>query len=960
MKFQITKKFILILLCFPLYLNAQQSNIKVEQYQLKNGLTVFLNPDPNASKIFGAVAVNAGGKNDPADATGIAHYLEHLLFKGTTEMGTLNYEAEKPHLEAINKLYDQLAKTNATKERASIQKKINEHAVAAAKYSLPNEFDNLLKGIGSTGVNAFTSSDMTFYHNSFPPNQILKWLEIYSHRFQEPVFRSFQSELEVVYEEKNRSMDDFQRGVFEKFNAEVFGEHPYGTQTVLGSIEHLKRPSLTKMYEFFKTYYVANNMALILCGNFDAEKIKPLIKEKFGVWKTGKVPNFPNYTLNKFNGKKEIKTRLTPVKAGVLGYKTVGNNHPDKVALDVLDYMIFNGSETGLLNQLQLNNKLTYAGAFPSSYNDDGASVLFFVPKIIGQSMGKAEKLVLAELEKIKTGAFDDDLLAGVKNEVYKNFQTGLENLRNRGTAIGYAFNRGISWEKYMQYPQEVNAINKATLIQIANKYFGDDYLALYSRMGFPKKPKLSKPNYKAVKAEQTASSSFAKNLTKVATVNQPARFLDFDKSMQTISLKGGNKLYNTNNPLNDIYNLQLIYHVGRIEIPDLNTAASMMNYAGAGQWNLAQLKTAFAKTGTGYSINATRDKLTINLKGIEANLADALAVLSKLLNEPKANKKSIDLIVNDERTNRRLEKRSPSQMGNILRTYITFGEESSYKNRKSIAEIKKLSPNILSQKFKRALGYNCSIHYTGNKSPETLKELIEKFIPLSNDGKKVAATFPQLTQSKQNQIYFINDKKAVQSQVYFYVRGNAYSRDQYIPQNGFNTYFGDGFSGLVLQEIREYRSLAYSTWGRYYVDERTPKKVGWLWSFIGCQGDKTTDAIAVMVDLIKDLPQKPSRIDNIRSNLQLKAQSAYPSFRTVSQSIERLKDFAYEDDPNRSAVAAYEKMSFEEIVEFYQNNIKGKPITIAIYGDKKRVNLEKLKAFGEVIELKRKDVMVK
>ncbi|MEM7040294.1 MAG: insulinase family protein, partial [Bacteroidota bacterium] len=255
--------------------------LNVKKAVLDNGFEVYLIEDEHAPMIFGAVAVKAGGKYDPKDATGMGHYLEHMLFKGTTTLGTTDYTKEKVYLDKIDALYEDLGKTTEPEKRKAIQKKINEEAVAAAEYAIPNELDRLLASIGSKGVNAFTTAEMIVYHNSFPSNQVEKWLDIYAHRFQNPVFRLFQSELETVYEEKNRAMDDFTRPLFERFQKSLFKNHPYGQQSVLGETDHLKNPSLMKMYAYFNKYYVANNMALVLSGDFDAEEVMPVIKAKF-------------------------------------------------------------------------------------------------------------------------------------------------------------------------------------------------------------------------------------------------------------------------------------------------------------------------------------------------------------------------------------------------------------------------------------------------------------------------------------------------------------------------------------------------------------------------------------------------------------------------------------------------------------------------------------------------------
>ena len=258
------------------------NNLQVEQYKLENGMTVMLNEDKEASGVYGVVIVKGGGKQDPSDATGIAHYLEHMLFKGTTELGTVDFKKEKVYLDSIALLYDNLGLTKSEDKRLEIQKKINDLNLKASEYAIPNEFDRILEGMGGTGINAFTSNDVIAYFNQFPPHQIKKWLEVNSHRFINPVFRLFQSELEVVYEEKNRAMDNPFRKLIEEYFEHFWKKHPYGQQTVLGTVDHLKNPSLTKMREYYDKYYVANNMYLLLAGNFQSKNIKLHIESTFG------------------------------------------------------------------------------------------------------------------------------------------------------------------------------------------------------------------------------------------------------------------------------------------------------------------------------------------------------------------------------------------------------------------------------------------------------------------------------------------------------------------------------------------------------------------------------------------------------------------------------------------------------------------------------------------------------
>ena len=242
-------------------------------------MQVWLNEDHTRPQVFGAVAVKAGSKDCPN--TGIAHYFEHILFKGTDKIGTADYQSEKPWLDSITAKYDELACTKDIVRRSLIQKDINRLSLQAGEYAIPNEFQTLIQRFGGTQLNAYTSTDETVYHNFFVPQYINQWCELNSERFLSPVFRLFQNELEAVYEEKNRSSDDVFHSAIDDIQRRVFAGTPYA-YPILGSTESIKNPQLSEMSAFYQRYYVAGNMGLVLCGDIDADTIMPLLERTFG------------------------------------------------------------------------------------------------------------------------------------------------------------------------------------------------------------------------------------------------------------------------------------------------------------------------------------------------------------------------------------------------------------------------------------------------------------------------------------------------------------------------------------------------------------------------------------------------------------------------------------------------------------------------------------------------------
>jgi zinc protease len=942
---------ILLLTCS---LNAQ-NYLKLQTFELDNGLKVYLLPDSLATLTYGAVAVNAGSKNDPADATGLAHYLEHLLFKGTTFMGTVDYEKEKPFLDSITIYYQQLGKTKDEVERNKIKALINNQALQASKYGLPTEFHSLLSSIGGTAINAFTSNDMTVYHNSFPGEQMSKWLDLYSQRFNQPVFRSFQSELEVVYEEKNRASDNFQFELMTKLFKNLFPNHPYGTQTALGSTEHLKNPPIDRIYEFFNTYYVANNMALFLVGNFDVDKTIPLIQEKFARLRTGSIPAFASYSPQAFNANQIEKLRVTPIKVDILGFKSIAQNHPDEVALEVCNNLLFNESQTGLLNKLQQNGKLLAAFASSLHLHDDGAELIIIVPKILGQSFHKAEKFVFAQIDSIANGNFSDEFLANIKNELIKNYKNEMENPESRGNNLLTVFNTGKAWEEIVAYPEKVNQVTKEQVVAIAKKYYKANYYSIQSKTGFPKKDKIDKPGFKPVVTQQTNKSSYAKEFESIADPVIQPKFLDFSRDVVEKDMGKGNHFFGVKNNYNDIASLTVNYYIGTEKIPNLSLASQLLNECAPEGMSLESFKEALAKLNCTLNFYAGDDFFEVQLNGDEKNLASAMELANKLLKHPVPSKDAKKNLEQGVKAEFEQEEKDPATMGNVLRTYALYGNESEYKKRASLQQVKKMSAATLLGLINEAIGYSASFHYCGNINFDEVETQIKTNFVLAEKG-IASLSYQETKPINKTIIYLVNDTKARQNQVYFSLLGDAYKSSEDGSLQLLAQYIGGSFSGLILQEIREYRSLAYTAGGRFTKPVKEGKPLLFT-SFVGCQADKTNESIDVMLGLINDLPKYPDRIKTFKTFLLSTVSTRYPQQRELSEKIEELKLKGFESDPLMGEFNSVKNSNFETVYSFYERNIKGKPLLITIYGDKSKIDMEKLKTYGEIIEIKKDDI---
>jgi len=937
--------------------NIEWKKPSIEKYVLENGLTVILNEDHSLPIVYGIVVTKAGSKNDPLDATGMAHYQEHMLFKGTEQMGTIDWASEKPYIDKIFALYEDLGKATGTEKRKEIQQKINNASLEANKYAIPNEMANIIKSIGGLGLNANTSTDRTVFHNSFPSNQMNKWLEIYSHRFINPVFRGFQSELEVVYEEKNLYADMFQFKLLEEFNKSSFKNHPYGQQTLIGTIEHLKNPSLNKMYQFFKTYYVANNMALVLSGDFNAKETLELIKEKFGKWQKADLPQPKVWQEAPFNGREFVEKKLSPIKLAMLGFRTVPAGDKDEIAIEICNGILSNNNQTGLLDKLTIDNQLLAAQIFSIPYNDYGESVIFIVPKILGQKLEDAEALVIKKLEDLRNGNFDDWLVDAIKSEMYRDFMHEMENIENRAMYLAELFGQNRNYDVIFTIPDKIMSVTKQDIINIAKKYYGNNFLAFYSRMGFPKKEKIDKPNYKPVVSNTDAKSEFAKRLENIPSKPVSENFIDFRADVQQNRVKKGIWLYQTKNPYNDIFSLTIKYGMGETYHPLLTDATQLANLAGIKDLKVKELKNEFSKLGCTYNIRSDKDYTIVELEGKETQLKPALVLLGNLVHNPVCEPDKLNVILEGEKSNRKLESSEPDNIANALFEWIKFGNKSNYIDRPTLKELKKTSTDSLLSVFKLATNFEAEVHYVGNLPfDEIISELKNDYRFADRPLKSLAPSNLSVTKYDNNAIFLVDKPKARQSKIYFLINEKPFYNDDEPYIDAFNTYFGGGFSGLVLQEVREYRSLAYSAGAKYAIPQQSGKDAV-FYGYIGTQSDKTLEAISIFDSLIRNMPLKTERINLIKEYLVQSSIAGHPDFRNLSQSIAKWKLLGYKNDPSEVKIPVYYELTFDDIKKFFDQNLKSKPMVIGIVGDAKQIDKKQLTKYGKVTVIKKKAI---
>lgn len=951
----------MVFACCSYQSQAEDLNaLKVKEYRLENGLTVWLNEDHSQPKVFGAVVVKAGAKDCPD--TGIAHYFEHMMFKGTDRIGTLDYESEKVLLDSIAMKYDELAMTEDTAARARLQKEINELSIRSSEYVIPNEFNRLINRFGGSGLNAATSYDATIYFNTFSPQYMVQWAEINSERLINPVFRLFQSELETVYEEKNMYGDFIGGQVMDTLMARYFGPHPYA-YPIIGSTKNLKNPRLTEMHKFFEDYYVASNMALILSGDFDAQQVMPILEKAFSRIRSGNAPKQEKVMLPPFNGRETMKVKfpIPFIKAMGLGFRGVSANHEDQVALNIAVNLLNNSNGTGYLDKLMVEHKLMGALAINESMNEAGILAVAIMPKLLIQSYSSAEKMVWDEINRVKNGDFSDEMFNSLKLEQKRQYASSLENIDSRATIMMNLFSQGKSWNDYLNEVARIESITKEDVVRVAQKYFSNNYLCVTKSTGKYPKDNLPKPAFSPVVPRNAdVSSSYAKQLEKIPEQQVAPRIIDFEKDVKTSKLTPLVTLYTTPNPLNDIFTLNISYGIGALEQPELMQLTNYLQLLGTESLSFEQFRSRLQSIGSTLAFDVTPDAFVMKVTGFDNHIDETMELVGDFIRHAKADDKKLRQIVDDAKVSEKAFFKSGDNVASALLEQVKYGDQSRYLRKLSLSQIKKLKGKDMLAIYDKVRSVQCDLHYCGTLPVEKVIGTIRQHLPLERTT--VASNSPYYRELKQYDrptVFFIDMPDMAQSIVYGYVKGDPVDdKASRHASRLFSVYFGGDMSSLMFQEIREFRSFAYRTSGRYQLPNHAHKgTAGSFTAMLSTQSDKTLDALGVLDSLIREMPLKPERMEAVKQTLVNRINNDYPPFRNLSEKVASTRMEGFDRDPAEEFLRDIATMDMQDISRFYREQISGRPVVYVIAGNRKHIDMKKLAKYGTIIKVKKKDI---
>ena len=929
----------------------------VRIFELDNGLRVYLTENHETPRFYAEIAVRAGSKNDPPESTGLAHYLEHVLFKGTQSIGTLDYERERPHLDRISELYEEHFRERDPERRKEIYARINRESQLAAKYAIPNELDKVYSAMGGKGLNASTWQEETVFQVSLPSNRLRQWAVLESERFSRPVFRLFQPELEIVYEEKNRAQDDKDRIIREAVGTVLYKNHPYGQQTTLGKVDHLKNPSLRNLYRFYKTYYVPNNMAILMSGDIDIEETIRIIDQYFSKWRRRNLPKPPSWGENPLRGPERVMVSYEGEEYVLVAFRTAPEGHPDADALKLVD-MILDNAVAGLINMnLNQQQKVRRAGAYPDLLNDYGAEYLWGVPKK-GQSLEEVERLLLDQIETVKAEGFEDWLLKAIVTDFKKDRKSRMESDPGRVGLMRSAFLGYEEWDHAVAGISRMERLTREDIVRAARRYFGNDYVAGYRVDGQHQVSKIEKPQIDKVEVDPGRESEFADRVLAMPYRETEPVFVDPGRDFQKVFYHDPVQLYYARNPINDLFSFEVSVDLGNDQDNRMGTAARLLDKSGTPGHSPESVKKEWYKLGTDFTFDVRDNETSISLSGLDENFGPSLGLLMDLLEHPVADSTTLDELVKIIMVQREDAKKDPQAIRSALVSFSRYGKDSRYLRMLSDPEVQKLTADELLGVVRGLFDFKHSISYTGSLPLERVVDLLGEHHPISGELKDPPPfLFLKTGAPEKTQIRYFN-KEMAQTHVWVEFGNEDYSETIIPAVELYNAYFGGGMTGVVFQEIREARALAYST-GAAYTPGKRRNDQNIMWAALGCQADKTGEAVEALCDLLDNLPVSADRFRDAQKSVLNGYRTSRLGFRQVLGSARAWERLGVPVDPRRPRFEAIGKADIGTMLEFDRAHVKGRPKLISVVGDTSRMDMVRLGRLGEVIEVGLKDIFV-
>ncbi|MBQ5648370.1 MAG: insulinase family protein, partial [Alistipes sp.] len=946
--------------CGHRYESVKGDKLGTRIYTLDNGLKVYMSVNKEQPRLQTMIAVRVGSKNDPAETTGLAHYFEHLMFKGTDKFGTQNYEAEKPLLDEIERLFEVYRATTDEAERKAIYAQIDSVSQEASKHAIPNEYDKLMQAIGADGTNAWTSFDETNYVEDIPSNQIENWAKIQAERFENAVIRGFHTELETVYEEYNMGLTRDSNKQFDELLALTFPDHPYGTQTTIGKQEHLKNPSITNIKEYYKTYYVPNNMAICMAGDFDPDEAIKIIEKYFGQLKpNNNLPQVEEYKPTRLTEVRESEVYGLESESVAIAWPIGGARSEGALVSEILAAVLSNGGKCGLLDtDLLQTQKVLDAYGGVELLSDAGIALVMGEPKQ-GQSLEEVRDLLLAEIAKLRKGEFDEALLKSIIANYRRGEMAELENNFARAYKMEAAFINGLDWADVATELDRAAKITKEEIVAWAKENLpAEGYCVVYKRQGEDKsQKKIDKPTITPISANRDAQSDYLTAMQNTTVEPIAPVFVDYEKDMSRTSLRDGVEVLYKQNNTNELFSLIYLYDFGTSTVKSMELAINYMALLGTDKMSAEEFQRKMYDLACSFNIIVNADKTYLTINGLSENMEKAMALVEEYLSNLKGDEAILREVKNDTEQQRLNAKASQQENFYALQNYCLYGADYIRHQTLSDNELKEITSEELIANIKELSSIKHRVMYYGPKSLNDLTAQLAVSHKAKNELRELKSeSVPTKAVTEPSVLFAQYDAKQV-----YYLQYSCRAEDKFDVKmspltNLYNNYFSGGMNAIVFQEMREARGLAYSA-STYLSKGQEQNHPLYYIAFIATQNDKVQQAVEAFDEIIEDMPRSEAAFELAKSGMLANLESKRTTKMDVLWSYIDAEKFGLKEDAYKTIYEGIKPLTLDDVAKFQQEYIKGRAYTYCILGDKSDLDMGYIGGLGKIKFLSQEEI---
>ncbi|MFO7575389.1 MAG: insulinase family protein [Bacteroidales bacterium] len=928
------------------FITVSNDPFKARVYTLDNGLTLFLSKNTDQPRISALIGVKAGSAYEDPDATGLAHYLEHMMFKGTSKIGAMNWEAEEALLDQISDLFEEYRNTNDPSEKKEVYRKIDSLSYIAAGHVATNELDKIYTALGDNMLNAGTSYESTIYMCEIPKNEIEKWAKIESERFSDVVLRLFHTELETVYEEFNMYQDMDGTRANDMLMQMLFPEHPYG-RNIIGLPEHLKNPSMVEINRFIDNYYVPNNMAISLSGDFEFEPVAKLVNEYFGKVEKSQV----------MKPERPVETPLTQIQKGEvtgpeeefvsIAWRISGSGSSDEPVATVISSLLFN-RQAGLMDiNLNQAQKVKNSSASAFFLKDYGIFALDGYPRQ-GQKLEEVEELILSQLELIKTGDFEDWMLEAIINNAKLNYMRSLERSFSRAYMMINSFIYETPFEEYVSFIDRLGTVTREEVIEFADEILTGNYAVVYKKAGENTGlVKVEKPEITPVNINRDLESEFASQLLAEKSPPIDPVFVDFEEALAKENIREGLDLYYAQNEINGLFSLTYLAEVGKDHNIRLPVAFGYGSLLGTSDMEAEELKKELYRYGLSLSMSSGERMSTITISGLDENLPKAVEILEKVLTDIQPDQQVLDAYIGKLLKEREDNKKNLYAIRSAVENYSLFGSDSPILFQIPESELKELKAEELTDLIKGITGYPLMISYYGPSNRQDVQNLIAENHKMPAELKAVPDRITRKSIINTKPIVYVVDFDISQANISITSNCETLNADLIPEIQVFNNYF----SPIVFQEIREAKGLAYTATASVQLPAYSDQMIRYR-AFMSTQADKLGIALDGMTELMNRLPGDEKSFRLACEGLINSIATQRITNRGLFNTWYSYKLQGIDNDIREKTYLRASEITLPEMEQFFNDFITERNYSYLVVGNRNMLDFRVLNQIGQVKEL--------